>query len=214
MEKQPVETTLYSLDEDAPEPAQRRTSERHLSLLRVGVLMIGDNRELCLIRNVSAGGMLIRTYSLIPVGTRVAIELKHGEMVSGAIKWTKDDMAGVSFDEAIDVLSLIAFSEDGPRPRMPRMEIDCAAWLRNDGEVYRARALNISQGGMCVECPDEIKVGAEVVVSLNGLAPLRAMVKWRDGELHGIGFNRVLALSEVVSWLKQQRSQQRRALAG
>ena len=60
LDKQRVETTLYSLDGKTPEPSGRRTGERHVSLLRVGSLMIADRRELCLIRNISAGGMMIR----------------------------------------------------------------------------------------------------------------------------------------------------------
>jgi len=57
----PIETTLYSLG-DAPPPAQaeRRDGDRTLTLFRVGSLMIGKRRELCLIKNISAGGMLIR----------------------------------------------------------------------------------------------------------------------------------------------------------
>ena len=104
MDKQPVETTLYSLGASAPEPEERRVGERHLSLLRVGALMIGDRRELCLIRNISAGGMLIRAYSKIEAGTRLSIELKRGEPVEGVARWIKDECVGVSFDTPIDVL--------------------------------------------------------------------------------------------------------------
>ena len=46
LDEEPVETTLYSLDEAVPEGPERRTGERHLSLLRVGTLTIGDRREL------------------------------------------------------------------------------------------------------------------------------------------------------------------------
>ena len=55
MDQQPVETTLYSLSESPPPAPDRRTDERYLSLFRVGTLTIGDRRELCLIRNMSAG---------------------------------------------------------------------------------------------------------------------------------------------------------------
>jgi len=65
LDEQPVETTLYSLDATPPRRPDRRHDGRHVSLLRVGALMIGERRELCLIRNLSAGGMLIRAYSRI-----------------------------------------------------------------------------------------------------------------------------------------------------
>ena len=49
--------TVYSLSEKAPERPDRRSDERYVSLLRVGALTIQGRRELCLIRNVSAGGI-------------------------------------------------------------------------------------------------------------------------------------------------------------
>ena len=85
LNEQPVETTHYSLDAKAPQPGQRRKSDRHLSLLRVGTLIIGDRRELCLVKNVSAGGMLVRTYSDIGEGTNLSIELKQGAPLSGTV---------------------------------------------------------------------------------------------------------------------------------
>ena len=83
MNGQALETTLYSLDESAPAAPERRTGERHLSLLRVGSMKIGDRRELCLIKNISAGGMLIRAYCTVPLGCAVSIELKQGEPIEG-----------------------------------------------------------------------------------------------------------------------------------
>ena len=115
MDRQPVETTLYSLDGKTPEPSGRRTGERHLSLLRVGALLVADRRELCLIRNISAGGMMIRAYSTIEPDTRVSIELKQGEPVSATVKWARDENVGLEFDEPIDVISLISTSEEEPR---------------------------------------------------------------------------------------------------
>jgi hypothetical protein len=209
LDEQPVETTLYSLDSGTPEPEERRTGERHLSLLRVGALMIGDRRELCLIRNISAGGMLIRAYSKIQAGTRLSIELKQGEAVSGFARWTKDECIGVSFDSPIDVLALISNTNDAQRPRMPRIEVHCTAWIREDATVHRVTASNVSQGGIRVESSAELPVGADVVVTLNGLPPQAGVVRWKDQSSYGIIFNRVIALSELVAWLREQRERPR-----
>jgi hypothetical protein len=155
LDEHPVETTTYSLRDSLPEPHERRSGERHLSLLRVGTLIVDGHRELCLIKNVSAGGMLIRTYSAIQDGARIIIELKQGEPITGRARWSNEDCVGVTFDAPIDVLDLLSPSGEGPRPRMPRIEIDCTAWVRDGATVHRTRALNISQGGMKVECRTE-----------------------------------------------------------
>ena len=212
MDEQPVETTVYSLATLAPEPPGRCSGERNLSLLRVGALMIGDRRELCLIRNVSVGGMLIRVYSQIAPGTRVSIELKQGEPVSGTAQWAEDGCVGVNFDSPVDVLDLISSSVDGPRPRMPRIEVDCIVWLRQGATIHRTKATNISQGGLRVEASDELIVGEDVIATVPGLTPIAGILRWKDGNSYGITFNRVLGLPELVAWLHDQ--QQPRAAAG
>jgi hypothetical protein len=214
LEDQPVETTLYSLNEAAPELPQRRTEERYLSLLRVGTLLIGERHELCLIRNLSAGGMMIRAYTDIEPGTPVTIELKQGEPVSGKALWAKDGLVGVHFDEPIDVIELLAPAGDGPRPRMPRIEVSCTAFVREGAHVRRTKTLNISQGGIGVESPAELTVDAEVIVSLLGMSPIPGVVRWRDGNSYGVSFNRVMALSDLVAWIRAQQGQERRRAAG
>jgi len=213
LNEQPVDTTLYSLTDAPPSPPERRDDERFVRLLRVGTLIVEGRRELCLIRNLSAGGMMIRAYSTIPAGTSLAVELKHGESVSGHVQWTEDALIGIAFENPIDVLSLIAPADDGPRPRMPRIALDCTVWVREGAAVRRTKAVNISQGGLGVESAGELSIGAEVIVSLPDLAPIKAMVKWRHGESYGIAFNHVLALSDLVGWLQAQQAQERRPAA-
>jgi hypothetical protein len=203
--KHQVERTVYSLSEDAPGRPDRRNGERYLSLLRVGALLVDGRRELCLVRNVSAGGMLIRPYSPVTTDSAVSVELKHGETVSGIARWIEDGLVGIEFDEPIDVVALLTTSADGPQPRMPRIELGCTAWVREDADIYRTRTLNISQGGMCVEGDPRIRVDTDVIVSLAGLGPIAGLVKWKEGERYGIGFNRVLAVSELMDFLRQQQ---------
>ena len=210
MEEKAVETTTYSLATSPPKQPDRRGGERYLSLLRVGAIMVGDRRELCLIRNISAGGMMIRAYSDIPVGIQLSVELKQGDPVRGVVKWVEDDLTGVTFDAPIDVLLLLAPPGEGPRPRLPRIEVACTAWVREDGDVIRTRVLNVSQGGVCVEARAPLTIGADVVVTLPGLTPAAGIVKWSEGRVYGLAFNRALALSKLVEWLQEQQQEQRR----
>ena len=205
LDEQPVETTLYSLSESPPKQVDRRDGERHLTLFRVGSITIGDRRELCLIKNISAGGMLIRAYSVLEPGARIAVELKRGEQIPGTISWTRDSNAGITFDRQVDVVELLASSAEGPRPRMPRVEVRCIASVRQGSQVYGMRAHDISQGGLKVESQRELAIGSDVVVGLPGMAPQAAVVRWKEDGAYGITFNRLLALSELVAWLQAQR---------
>jgi hypothetical protein len=214
LDDQPVETTLYSLTDTPPGPPQRRSDERFLSLLRVGTLLIDGRRELCLIRNISAGGMMIRAYCEISPGTRLAVELKEGEPISGEAAWAENGLVGVTFDDRIEVLSLIGPAEDGPRPRMPRIEVDCTAWVREGANVRRTKITNISQGGVCIDSPGELTLHANVIVTLVGMPPIPGVVRWRDANSYGIAFNRVLPLSDLVGWLQGQSAPDQQQAAG
>ena len=213
MQERPVETTVYSLAASAPPQPDRRSEERYLTLLRVGAIVAEGRRELCLIRNISAGGMMVRAYSPLPLGAPVSVELKQGDPVKGLVQWVEDGLTGVAFDSPIDVLGLLAPPGDGPTPRLPRIEVDCTAWVRQDAEVIRTRLVNVSQGGVRVECAAPLTVGGDAVVTLPGLTPAAGVVKWSEGDSYGIGFNRSLVLSDLVQWLKDQQQEQRRKVA-
>jgi hypothetical protein len=213
--KELLETTHYSISTAAPECPDRRHDERYVSLLRVGALVIRGRRELCLIRNISGGGMMIRPYSPIAAGTPLSVELKHGEAVNGFAQWSDKGLVGITFDEPIDVLALLTAPGDGPRPRMPRIDLSCSASLRRDGDVSRVRVINISQGGICVSSDADLAINANVVISLPGLHAAAGVVKWREDAYYGVGFNRVYPVDELMAFLKEQQREQnsRRAVA-
>ena len=205
MESVPAETTLYSLADAPPAPSDRRDAERHMTLYRVGSLSIGDRRELCLIKNISAGGMMVRSYCPIPEGTAIAVELKCGQPITGVASWYREPNVGIAFDQPIDVIEILSTSMQGPRPRMPRIEVSCFATLREGASTYRMRACDISQGGLKLIGETVIPVASDIVVSLPGLEPQRGVVRWNEGGQIGITFNRLLPLSDLVGWLQVQR---------
>ena len=210
MEAQPVETTLYSLS-DAPPAAEadRRDGQRHMTLYRVGSILVESRRELCLIKNISAGGMMIRLYCAIEQETPVTIELKSGQPIGGRISWTRDHNAGIEFDQPIDVIDILSSTMDGPTPRMPRIETHCHATLRDGSNMLRVRVRDISQGGVKIECATLVPKGADVVVTLPGLEPHPGLACWVEDGFIGVTFNRLIPLGELVSWLNEQRDMQR-----
>lgn len=206
------ETTLLSLNRSLPLPPQQRDGERYLTLLRVASVSIDGRRQLCLIRNASCGGMMIRTYTDLELGTRLSIEFKHGDSVVGTVRWVKDGNVGLMFDHAIDVLQLLESAMTGPRPRMPRVETHGIVWVREDAVTHRCMALDISQGGLKLRSPKPLRLRRQVVVTLAGMAPIAGVICWSDGDCYGVSFNRVLPLHTLVRWLKAQEAPRMRAV--
>lgn len=207
----PVDTTAYSLSSMPPAPPERRDGERHLTLFRVGAMTVNDRRELCLIKNISEGGMMIRPYCGLSVGDPLTIELKTGFTVQCVVSWVRDESVGVEFDSPVDVLEILSNAQDGQRPRMPRIEVDCFATVRDGGMVHRMRVQDVSQGGVKLETAVVLTSGCNLVVSLPGLDSQPGAVRWTEAGYLGVTFNRLLPLAELVAWLKAMREQLRAA---
>ena len=202
---------MYSLAESIPQPGERRDDERHLTLFRVGAMSVAGRRELCLIKNISTGGMKIRPYCELVIGDEITVELKTGMIVPGTVAWISDGNAGISFHQPVDVVEILSQSASGPRPRMPRIEVACSATIRDGANVHKVVVRDVSQGGLKVECPAPLDNGVGLAVTLPGMETQAGVACWVDGGLAGISFNRLLPLSELVTWLKAMREELRAA---
>jgi hypothetical protein len=199
-----VEETTFSFSSAAPQPDRRRQT-RHMTILRVGTLIIDGRRELCLIRNISAGGLMAHVYSTLQIGRQLSVELKTNQRISGTVAWIEGSNVGISFAERTDVEELLAAQnglENGWRPRLPRVEVDRLATLRLGARTYGVSTRDISQGGVKIETDEPLEVGAEIVLTLDKFRPVHGTVRWYQDGLCGIAFNQVLPFHELMGWLR------------
>jgi hypothetical protein len=190
-----------------PAPPERRGAQRFLKILRVGTLVVDGRRELCLIRNISAGGLMAHVYSHLVPDQRVTVELKTSQHVAGHVIWTREGNAGIQFDAAMDVAELLAnprVLDNGWRPRTPRVEIDRMATLRIGARTAWVHARDISQSGIKIEAEAPPAAGEEIVLTLEGFRPLHGVVRWRAGDHCGIAFNQLIPFGELIDWLKSR----------
>ena len=182
----------------------RRRDVRHLTILSVGTIVVDERRELCLVRNISAGGLMAIVYSAFETGQRIAIELKTNQQIAGTVSWIRESTIGVAFDEKVDiaeVLSNAAMLDNGWRPRMPRVPVDRMATLRAGARTYWVSTRDISQGGVKVEADQPLDIGGETVVTLENFRPVTGVVRWRKENVVGISFNQVIPFHELSRWL-------------
>jgi hypothetical protein len=201
-----VVETGFSFSTDVPQPPDRRTAERHIKILRVGTIVVDGRRELCLIRNISAGGLLAHVYSKLAPGDGVEVELKTRQPVAGRVVWVREANAGIQFACAVDVAELLSnppLLDNGWRPRTPRVEIDRMATLRAGARTYWVQARDISQSGVKVETDQPPAAGAEVVLALEGFRPLAGQIRWSSDQSCGIAFNALIPFGELIGWLKR-----------
>ena len=200
-----AQLTVVSLSDEMPPPPERRQSQRNLSVLRTAVLRTSCGEELCLVRNISAGGLMAHVYSSLHRGDPATIEFKSEVSVRGHVVWLRDRLVGIQFTQLVDVSDVLADHRDPEagehQSRLPRIEMQTSARLRTGGQYQPVVLCNISQGGakLRLEKPDELK--SDVVLIANGLPRLPGTVRWRRGEYAGISFNEVIPFADVARWI-------------
>lgn len=207
------EETTFSFSREAPPPPERRRDARQLTILRVGALIAPNGRELCLIRNISAGGLMAHVYSRHAPGAEVSVELKSNQAVAGRVVWADEANVGIEFDEPIDLEEMLSSQQglaNGWRPRLPRVEVDRLATLRCGSRLYGVNTRDISQGGVKVETDQPLEVGRDVVLTMERFRPVAGVVRWCQGGLAGIAFNHLIPFHELMAWLKPEAAAARR----
>jgi hypothetical protein len=187
--------------------ADRRRNQRLITILRVGKMICAKRQELCLIRNISEGGLMAHVYSPHAEGDRVAIELKSDQTVSGTIRWVDGDNVGVVFDEKVEVSEILRSQEaqDGRKARAPRLEVHGHARLKIGTESWHVEIRDLSQRGAKIAVSGVIPTDEDALVTIDGLRPVKAVVRWQHGGYAGLEFLPTIPLDELVHWLRLER---------
>jgi hypothetical protein len=196
------ESTTFSLTTAVPRPAERRTDDRLMPLLRIAKLVSGESERLMRVRNVSAGGLMGEIVDPPEVGEQVSLELSS-QKIPSTVVWIREGMAGLKFDQTVDLGELLAGRKPrhGFRPRPPRLEVECKASVRVGKVYYTVDVHDISLGGMKVEPIDEYCVGKDVVVVVESLRPIKGDVRWYSDRRAGIVFKQPLEFQELAEWV-------------
>jgi hypothetical protein len=197
------ESTTVSLSTAVPRPIERRIDERLSAMLRVGKLTDANGSEqLIKVKNLSAGGLMAIVTRPPTVGDQVQVELSS-ERIPATVVWTRNDTAGLKFDQNIDLGELLAGRKPrhGFRPRPPRLEIPCKASVRVGKTYYTVDVHDISLAGIKVEPIEEYCVGKKVVVVVESLRPVKGEVRWYSDRRAGIVFDRPLEFDELSEWV-------------
>lgn len=197
------ESTTVSLSTAVPRPSERRNDERVSAMLRVGKLTdSAGNEQLVKVKNLSAGGVMVIVTRAPTVGEHVHLELSS-QRIPGSIIWIRNEMAGMKFDQDVDLGELLAGRKPrhGFRPRPPRLEIPCKASVRVGKTYYTVDVHDISLGGIKVQPIEEYCVGKKVIVVVESLRPIKGEVRWYSDRRAGIVFDQPLNFDELAEWV-------------
>jgi hypothetical protein len=186
---------------------ERRRQQRQITPLRVTTLHTTGGQELCVVRNISGGGLQARVYRRLDPGAAVSIELGAEHPVPARVLWFRDWQIGAEFLQPVDVdeaLSACPRNDNGRNVRLPRLEVRCPARLQIGARAYAVRLCDISEGGAKVEMRTAIKKLSSVTLSLPDLPPAAGYVRWVEGLRVGIGFEEPLPHEVLARWVESR----------
>lgn len=194
--------------QDSDTSEEHRRSDRQVVTVRWVAKMTGEKgQELCLIRNISTGGVMANIYSTHEVGEQISLEIRSGQQLQGEIVWMRDGCVGIRFLESVNVdemLKSASVDRNGLRTRPPRIEVYGQANIKIGDRTYSVDLCDLSQGGVKVTLPEPIAAGNEVVVSIGGLEDRKSLIRWQKNGRAGLSFVRPISFDLLVEWLSAQ----------
>lgn len=186
--------------EPATGKADQRESQRFTLILRAGKLITGQGEYLCVLRDVSTGGVKVRLFHPLVLDQPCQIELSSGERFRLDPAWQDGDLAGLRFIAGpVDVAQLL--DETGPFPkRSIRLHLrDPLPITLHSGEppVY-ALLEDISQHGAALQCDCRLPIGQSFELADAPLGPIEARVRWRRGARYGVVFQQSFRLDDLA----------------
>jgi hypothetical protein len=182
--------------------------------MRIGLIHARAGNEFCLVRNLSADGLMARVYGSFRSGDEIQVELTTGHILAGKVVWASGADIGVRFQAPIDVSDVLSTQrglEMRRRSRLPRLDLSCPAVARYGSRSLAVTTANISQRGAKIVAARPIPALCEVVLGLPDLPTIHGTVRWSRDDEAGIFFNECLPFTVLAQWVDERRKLDRHA---
>ena len=198
--------TIYSLSDEPPRASSLSEREER-GKLQPGAVGRGSLREICFLRKITPLGAVLCMEGKPGVGDRLDLELLTGDRLRGQVDWVDGSDVGLRFDEEADMFALITRNlvhQPGDARRMPRIELNCPAWLEAGSRREIVTVTNVSDGGARIETRVPLVIHEQVILTLDGFRPAPGIVRWVQGRIAGIAFTPELPWQELMPWLRRR----------
>lgn len=180
-----------------PEMVEQRGAPRYISLIRSAKLVCGQGEFLCVVRDVSATGLSLRTFHALPDDQTIALELQNGETYTLDETRREGFEASYRFDRPVSVDRLIQETWNFPK-RQLRLNIEIPFTLASLSQSGEAVTVNLSQQGARVQCDAVFAIDQTLRVTGGHFPETRAKVRWRKEAHYGLVFENTFSLREFA----------------
>ncbi len=187
---------------DAADGTFGRRETRLMTILLVARLEIAGVDHVCRVRNLSQTGMMIECSTDLSENDRVRIELRNLQAVDARVAWARDGRAGLQLDAPIMIDAVLGTIPDTSPliARTPRIAANCPTVLWHQGTLSSSMLCDLSQSGCRILIATPLPRDSEVRITIPGLAPRHARMRWSNGESVGFAFLQMLSFAEMSTW--------------
>ena len=175
----------------------QRGATRYTSLIRSAKLICGSGEFVCVIRDVSATGISLRTFHRLPSGDRMALELPNGDAFELQKVRSEGREGSFTFLTPVPVEKLIREAPDYPK-RQLRLNIEMPIEVSCLTGRGQAITRNLSQQGACIDCDVPLAIAQTVKLTSGDLPEIRAKIRWRRAPEYGLVFDNTFSLSDFA----------------
>lgn len=177
---------------------EQRAAERFSLLIRSAKLVAPDGEYLCVIRDVSATGLSIRTFHDLPLRPKMRLVTRTNQVLPLELIWTQDRAAGFRFLSEVDVDQLIE-----ERTSLPKrgLRFECRVSAKADdgkGDAFPLVIENISQQGARISCRKPLAINQPLRIASPQLGEIEAKVRWRSEPEFGVVFEHTYRIDEFA----------------
>lgn len=171
----------------APLSEQRQAQRSAIAVLRAAKLITQAGEYVCLVRDVSTGGVRLQLFHPLPDEEHVFLELGNGEVHPLIRAWVKERQAGFRFLQPVSVADFLAEAGTFPR-RSLRLHVRRPGMVYSGGLVRPVELCDLSQTGAHFTCRDYLALFQPLILSIEGMPECQGWVRWRRGQDYGMVF--------------------------
>lgn len=176
---------------------EQRSAPRFTSLIRAAKLVSSEGEHVCVLRDVSTGGVRLRCFHPLPRDEVMALELQNGDRFEIKRVREEDFEASFRFTSEAPIERLVQEALRYPR-RALRLNLEIPLTLRTIGGSVSAVTQNVSQQGCRVEVDTTLALSQSLIVESAYLPGIRAKVRWRRGNACGLVFDDTFTLKDFA----------------
>lgn len=177
-------------------PEDRRQSTRFVTLIRAAKLETDRGELVCVIRDVSAGGIRLRCFHGFPEGN-LTLLLQNGDSYPLEMVRPGEREASFRFPDEVDVARLLKEVSDHPKRRI-RVNLNVRGRVNKAGHKYSAVIHNLSQQGALIESDAKLAIDELIILELGENERIAAKVRWREDGTYGLIFETVYSLEQFA----------------